>query len=304
MKVKKEQIKKHKKFKTGKGILNTVIDKLPFEMHVPGYQYCGPGTKLSKRLARGDLGRNKLDRACMQHDIAYESKNNNVRREADKMLAKEAWKRVKSSDASIGERAAALAVTGAMKTKINLPSLGKGLKKQKKARKVPKDTKKTSVNVYKQAVNNATKALKQTSPSTIETASKIALKAAKKVVQENQDTQYKQPGVRVIQVPKVGGVLPLIPIFAGLSALGSLVGGTSAVVNAVNNTNNAKKQLAESERHNQTMETILLGKSKKGEGLYLKPYKNGLGLHHMSKTKRRNQKNLSRSYPKNVRSMK
>lgn len=35
--------KKKSNVKRGKGIINSVIDHLPFEMHVPGYQYCGPG---------------------------------------------------------------------------------------------------------------------------------------------------------------------------------------------------------------------------------------------------------------------
>lgn len=35
-------------------IVNKSIDLLPVELHIPGYQYCGPGTKLKKRLARGE----------------------------------------------------------------------------------------------------------------------------------------------------------------------------------------------------------------------------------------------------------
>lgn len=29
--------------KSGKGLLDKIIDKLPVELHVPSYQYCGPG---------------------------------------------------------------------------------------------------------------------------------------------------------------------------------------------------------------------------------------------------------------------
>ena len=83
-----------------------------------GYQYCGPGTKLKERLARKDPGINQLDKACKEHDIAYSKYSDTANRSvADKILAKQAWKRVKSSDASISERAAALAVVGAMKAK-------------------------------------------------------------------------------------------------------------------------------------------------------------------------------------------
>lgn len=38
---------------------------------------------------------------------------------------------------------------------------------------------------------------------------------------------------RIIPLPKTGGILPFIPIFAGLSALGSLTGGAADVANAV-----------------------------------------------------------------------
>ena len=36
----------------------------------------GPGTKLKKRLARGDPGINRLDRLAKQHDIDYSKAKN------------------------------------------------------------------------------------------------------------------------------------------------------------------------------------------------------------------------------------
>ena len=30
--------------------LNTLVNKLPFEMHLPGHNFTGPGTKVCKRL--------------------------------------------------------------------------------------------------------------------------------------------------------------------------------------------------------------------------------------------------------------
>uniref|UniRef100_A0A6P7GHZ1 Uncharacterized protein LOC114342888 n=1 Tax=Diabrotica virgifera virgifera TaxID=50390 RepID=A0A6P7GHZ1_DIAVI len=106
----------------GEGLVNTLINKLPFELHIPGgYQYCGPGTKLKKRLARGDPGINPLDAACKQHDIAYSQHSSlEERHKADKELENRAWERVKSKDASIGEKTAALLVTGGMKTNRKL----------------------------------------------------------------------------------------------------------------------------------------------------------------------------------------
>lgn len=116
------------KYYFGSGVVNTLINKLPFELHLPGYNYCGPGTKLQTRLARGDQGVNALDESCRKHDIAYaQNKNLELRHKADSILGKEAWKRVKSKDASIGERLSALGVAGVMKAKVKL---GMGLSKK------------------------------------------------------------------------------------------------------------------------------------------------------------------------------
>lgn len=116
-------------------LINTGIDSLPVELHLPGgYQYCGPGTKLKERLTRGDPGINKLDKACKDHDIAYSKYSDSFNRTvADRILAEKAWDRVKAGDSSIGERAAALAVTTAMKAKT---AVGGGRKHRKKGRKV------------------------------------------------------------------------------------------------------------------------------------------------------------------------
>lgn len=115
-------------------VVNTAIDALPVELHLPGgYQYCGPGTKLGQRLSRGDPGINKLDQACKEHDIAYSTYSDTAnRKSADQILAEKAWERVKSGDSSFGEKAAALAVTTAMKAKTKF---GGGCKCKKTANK-------------------------------------------------------------------------------------------------------------------------------------------------------------------------
>ena len=73
---------------------------------------------------------------------------------------------------------------------------------------------------------------------------------------------------RVIPVPKLGGALPLIPILAGISALGGAASGVSSIVKSIGEIIAAKKK-------------IFPGETKKvGNGLYLAPYrKNGLGLY-------------------------
>jgi hypothetical protein len=82
---------------------------------------------------------------------------------------------------------------------------------------------------------------------------KKCISAAKKIIGKN-NKKTRMP--RVIPIPKTGGMLPLIPIFAGLSALGSLTGGIAGVVKTVN-------------EFNRTTPSHL------GKGLYLAPYKGG-----------------------------
>jgi len=62
---------------SGKGFLNDTINSLPIEMHLPGYNFTGPGTKLNKRL-NPDLTPkewskpvNRVDKAANHHDICY-----------------------------------------------------------------------------------------------------------------------------------------------------------------------------------------------------------------------------------------
>ena len=110
----------------GRGILNTIIDNLPISLHVPGYSYCGPGTN----LATAGKPVNKLDAHCREHDIFYSQHHDTEsRNKADMKLAEQAWERVKASDSSLGERAAAYAITNAMKAKVKL---GMGMKNKVK----------------------------------------------------------------------------------------------------------------------------------------------------------------------------
>lgn len=310
MKIKSAKISKKRisKKKSGKGVVNSIINKLPFELHVPSYQYCGPGTKLKKRLQRNDPGINGLDRACREHDIAYAKSNNITERNlADNILSKKAWERFKSRDAGLGERAVALGVSGIMKAKSKM---GLGMKKtqskkkstpQKKATKAsqkrsktgagmgPKKTqKKKNISVpqiLRMAIKNAKGEVQKQKHvlRTVPEAAKLATQAAKIVVQKHKVPKaiLKQGVPRIIPVPKIGGVLPLVPIFAGLSALGALLGGTASVANAALSANNAKGKLNEAIRHNQSMESIAIGrKAKTGAGLRLgRRNKTGLGLY-------------------------
>ena len=88
----------------GKGIVDKFISALPVELHMLGTDetdkktkrtsFCGPGTKLNKRLGSNDVPHdwskpiNDLDRACYKHDIAYrDNKDNSSRNAADNVLS-------------------------------------------------------------------------------------------------------------------------------------------------------------------------------------------------------------------------
>jgi len=70
----------------GGSFVNKLINKLPFEMHLPGHNFTGPGTKLNKRLNPDKTPKkwskpiNRVDNAAYHHDICYdENKDTSVR---------------------------------------------------------------------------------------------------------------------------------------------------------------------------------------------------------------------------------
>lgn len=252
----------------GCGLLNTALNKLPIELHLPGgYRFCGPGTRLKERLARNERGLNPLDDACKEHDIAYAQYPNDLqqRHAADRILAAKAWDRVKHSP-SFRERLAALSVAGVMKAKTKL---GMGLKRQQRRRRHGTGLKRHRV-TFREAVRKARAAAKPA--KNVKTAIKLALAAARSAVPRGKTATLP----RVIPIPKRGGLLPLIPIFAGLSALGALAGGAATVARSVSAAGEAKEQIKEQTRHNKAIEEAIALRT--GKGLFLQPYKKGYGL--------------------------
>lgn len=70
-------VKGRMKGSSGGSMLNKAINSLPFEMHLPGHNFTGPGTKLSNRL-KADLTPkswskpiNQIDNAAYHHDVCY-----------------------------------------------------------------------------------------------------------------------------------------------------------------------------------------------------------------------------------------
>lgn len=268
-KIKKKGKPRKTSTKGGMGLLDTIIDKLPFELHLKGYNFLGPGTKLEKRLARGDNGINKLDEFCKEHDIAYATHKDSAERyKADKKLGSEALKRVFSKDAKLGERAASLLVSAAMKAKTGLTKVGLGVsklncKKKKKSKKSSKEI------AFATLIKDAKAGIKKSKVKSVESMVNAALRSAKKTAQSGR---VKPP--RILKVPSyTGGVLPIVPILAGLSAIGAIVGSASNVVRTAKDINVKQQQLEEFKRHNKAIEM------KVGKGLYLRPHAKGSGLY-------------------------
>lgn len=273
--------------KSGKGLVNTLINKLPFEAHVPGYKFLGPGTNLDLRLERGTKPKNKLDKLALEHDIAY-SKSNDLksRHKADYALQEGAWKRVLDPSASLGEKSAAWLTTNAMKLKR---SVGAGLavkyiktpvtlndEEQKKIleSKGPVQLKLsyTSFTRTKNSVINET--YLPLTPSQVKNAHDavkkkkiLTLKLSLKQIKYLRDNN------------RTGGFLPaLIAAAPTIAALGTLA---SSVYNSYQNKKANDRLIDEKIRHNRAVESA-------GKGIYInkRPIKgNGL-LKQLIKKKR------------------
>lgn len=126
-------------------------------------------------------------------------------------------------------------------------------------------------NTFKNIVSLTKKHIKKLKPTCKKAAIELAVAVARELASDS-DASVNVP--RIIPVPKVGGVLPLIPIFAGLSAVGGLTGGAAGIARAVEAIKSAKQRFQELKRHNQRMEELSLGR-----GLCLKEHKNGLGIY-------------------------
>lgn len=270
----KRKVVRKRTTKRGCGLIDKIIDKIPFELHIPKYQFCGPGTNLKKRLARGDHGINPLDSACREHDIAYSKHSDSQNRsEADKILQKEAMKRFRSKEATLGERTSALAVAAAMKLKRKFSGTGLSCCRKKNSERKEQQKKLKTVS-FNSVVRNVKSAIKESRPANIDSAIKVAVASIKKTKKGRRVTTP-----RTIKVPHYsGGVLPLVPIFAGLSALGTIVSSGVGIANAINQAKKAQMELEETKRHNRLIEDVVIG-NKSGRGFYLHNDKHGKGFY-------------------------
>jgi hypothetical protein len=88
-----------------------------------------------------------------------------------------------------------------------------------------------------------------------------------KAIQNKTGIDLTLSNTQLQQLKKYGGFLPLLPLnLEGLFAVGSLAAGGSQIAKAVNQAKANERQLQETKRHNQMMESQLFS----GKGLYKK----------------------------------
>lgn len=123
-------------FKRGGSFLSNALERYNKEIHLLQYQFCGPNTRVLERLNKGQRGINKLDQACLRHDLSYlRNKDLKTRHLADADLIQEAKARIFAKDSSIGEKIAAGAVSGLIAAKKKMGMGRKNSKKRRNSRK-------------------------------------------------------------------------------------------------------------------------------------------------------------------------
>ena len=131
------------KAQEGRSLLNKAINNLPFEMHLPGHNFRGPGTKLKKRL-NPDLNPRKwskpvyrVEKAAYHRDICYLKNEDTASRNTvcDKNMLKE-LKGIYNP--SLRERLDKSIVSKLIGTKVKF---GKGVKKESLAEELHKPIK-------------------------------------------------------------------------------------------------------------------------------------------------------------------
>ena len=119
---------KNKFIKINGGNLNSIINKLPFEIHLPGHNFTGPGTNLKKRL-KNPYGIppnfnpqewskpiNRVDEAAMNHDICY--LQNEDRKTRNEVCDKRMLQDLKIINPTIRERIDKTIVGNIIKAKV------------------------------------------------------------------------------------------------------------------------------------------------------------------------------------------
>jgi len=83
-----------------------------------------------------------------------------------------------------------------------------------------------------------------------------ATKVPRKSIHQSMGFKNNVKVPRVINIPKIGGFLPIVPILTTLSALGSLASASAAIANIINNARMAKEDMEEKKCHNRKIESV------------------------------------------------
>src|SRR6266576_2762824 len=262
--------------KSGRGLINSLINNLPFEAHLPGgYQYAGLGTNLALKLAKGVKTKNKLDEAAMYHDIAY-SKSNNLsdRHAADKKLEYSAWDRVKAKDADFGEKVNAWLVTNGMKVKR---AIGAGMVgRRSRYTKYPVNLDSEQLHRVSTAVKPITLRInRKRSRDSIMNETYLPLTQSQ--IDKIKNGQSIKLSVAQLKNIKSGGFLPIAALLAAAPAVASVLG---TIYNSYVNKKTNDQLVEENIRHNRAVEGKGVYKSRKprmlsggsvtrGKGVYM-----------------------------------
>ncbi|AXH79363.1 MAG: hypothetical protein [Circular genetic element sp.] len=104
------------------------------EKHYPGFNYCGPGTNVWRRMTNKVRPMDDLDAACYTHDIATEPRgpytsqgDGSKLRSADRTLRDKALK-LSMPWSNYPKKSAAVSVAAAMELLLTTGARGRGLK--------------------------------------------------------------------------------------------------------------------------------------------------------------------------------
>jgi len=102
----------------GKGVINRIINKLPFQIHLPGHNYTGPGTNLYLNMEKNIAPINKVDEAAFIHDNEYSiNKTDEARRISDEKLIEKAREIFNDKNSTLKEKTEAFAVEQLLEAK-------------------------------------------------------------------------------------------------------------------------------------------------------------------------------------------
>ena len=113
--------------KTGSGLFNKAMSKLPFQMHLPGHNFTRPGTRLDRRTVHPKSGASRSMRSTLPLNITTSVTQTTQTERVETKSATEMLKELNSiTNPTLRERVDKGIVRNIINAKVNL---GLGLKK-------------------------------------------------------------------------------------------------------------------------------------------------------------------------------